>query len=121
MGTFSVFIQHTSASLSINENADPTVRTDMEKALNMLVPESWATDGLLDHVDEGPDDITGHVKSTIVGANLTIPVSNGRLALGNWQGIYLCEHRNAGGFGGGHARRLVITVQGLLSSSAHKK
>lgn len=88
----------------------------MEKALNMIVPDSWATGGLLDHVDEGPDDITGHVKATLVGANLTIPVMKGRLALGTWQGIYLCEHRNAGGYGGGHARRLIITIHGLVCS-----
>lgn len=104
------------ASLTINENADPTVRSDMETALNLIAPESWAQKGILKHVDEGYDDITGHIKATLIGPNLTIPISQGRLSLGTWQGVYLCEHRNSGGFGGGHSRRLVLTISGLVNS-----
>lgn len=70
--------------------------------------------GMLKHVDEGSDDITGHVKASLLGPNLTIPITQGRLNLGTWQGVYLCEHRNQGGWGGGHSRKLVITVNGLV-------
>ena len=103
MGWLQVFIQHTSASLTINENADPDVRVDMEMVANALVPESLP----FIHVCEGPDDMPAHFKASMMGSSLMIPISQGRLALGTWQGIYLCEHRNRGG-----ARRLVLTLNG---------
>ena len=103
IGILQVFLQHTSASLTINENADPDVRTDMETALNRLVPE----DQPFVHTIEGPDDMPAHVKSSLLGASLMIPVSAGALALGTWQGIYLCEHRNDA-----TPRTLVLTLQG---------
>ena len=103
IGILQVFLQHTSASLTINENADPDVRTDMETALNRLVPENQP----FVHTIEGPDDMPAHVKSSILGASLMIPVSDGALALGTWQGIYLCEHRNDA-----TPRTLVLTLQG---------
>lgn len=112
IGMANLFIQHTSASLTINENADPDVRVDLETALNKIVPETWHKDGSFTHTMEGPDDMTGHVKSSLMGPSLNIPISNGRLALGTWQGIYLNEHRNQGGWGGGHTRNIVITLQG---------
>eukprot|EP00903_Cladosiphon_okamuranus_P012656 g11839.t1 len=115
VGMANIFLKHTSASLTINENADPDVRTDMESALNQIVPVKWHNT-MFRHTLEGPDDMTGHVKSTIVGASLNIPVSNGSLALGTWQGVYLCEHRDTGGWGGGFARDIVITIQGVTSS-----
>ncbi|HWD90344.1 MAG TPA: secondary thiamine-phosphate synthase enzyme YjbQ [Mucilaginibacter sp.] len=103
-GMCQVFIQHTSASLSINEDADPTVRQDFETYFNKAVPEN---DPDYIHNDEGADDMPAHLKAAILGSSVSIPVSNGRLALGTWQGIYLCEHRNHGG-----ARNIVITVWG---------
>jgi len=103
-GTVNIFLQHTSASLTINENADPTVRQDMETHFNKLVPESETG---YQHTFEGPDDMTSHIKSSMLGVSLTIPLTNGGLNLGTWQGIYLCEHRNRGG-----RRRIVITVTG---------
>lgn len=103
-GLLQVFIQHTSASLTLNENADPTVRVDFESWFNRAVPENAP---YYQHDDEGPDDLPAHIKSSLLGASLTIPVTNGRLNLGAWQGIYLCEHRNHGG-----ARRLVLTLMG---------
>jgi secondary thiamine-phosphate synthase enzyme len=103
IGILQVFLQHTSASLTINENADPDVRTDMETALNRLVPENQP----FVHTIEGPDDMPAHVKSSLLGASLMIPVSAGALALGTWQGIYLCEHRNDA-----TPRTLVLTLQG---------
>lgn len=103
IGFLQVFIQHTSASLTLNENADPDVRIDMETASNQICPESSP----FVHTCEGPDDMPAHVKSSIYGSQLMIPVRDGRLALGTWQGIYLCEHRNRGG-----SRRLVLTLQG---------
>lgn len=112
IGMCNLFIQHTSASLSINENADPSVRTDMETALNKIVPAVWTRDGTFQHTMEGDDDMPGHVKSSIMGVSLNIPISNGKLALGTWQGVYLNEHRDQGGWGGGHARHIVITLQG---------
>uniref|UniRef100_A0A7S4IED6 Secondary thiamine-phosphate synthase enzyme n=1 Tax=Odontella aurita TaxID=265563 RepID=A0A7S4IED6_9STRA len=112
IGLCNLFIQHTSASLTINENADPDVRRDMEEALNKIVPASWNRDGTFRHTMEGDDDMPGHVKSSLMGPSLTIPIRNGRLALGTWQGIYLNEHRDQGGWGGGHTRRIVITLQG---------
>ncbi|CAM9193798.1 unnamed protein product [Choristocarpus tenellus] len=110
-----IFLKHTSASLTINENADPDVRTDLEASLNQIVPVKWHTE-MFHHTLEGPDDMTGHVKSTLVGASLNVPITNGRLALGTWQGIYLCEHRDIGGYGGGHARQITITLQGIVDS-----
>ena len=103
IGLLHVFIQHTSASLSINENADPDVPADLAMALDRLAPESWP----YRHTCEGPDDMPAHVKAALTDSSLTIPVREGRLLLGTWQGIYLCEHRNHGG-----SRRLVVTVQG---------
>lgn len=112
IGMVNLFIQHTSASLTINENADPDVRNDMETALNKIVPSQWNRDGTFRHTLEGDDDMPGHVKSSLMGVSLNIPISNGKLALGTWQGIYLNEHRDQGGWGGGHTRNIVITVQG---------
>jgi secondary thiamine-phosphate synthase enzyme len=103
-GIFQVFIQHTSASLTINENADPTVRKDFEMYFNKVAPEN---DPDYLHDDEGPDDMPAHLKAAMLGSSVTIPIRNGRLALGTWQGIYLCEHRNYGG-----QRSLVITAWG---------
>lgn len=104
VGLLHLFIQHTSAALSINENADPDVRTDMESIFNQLVKER---EPYYVHTFEGADDMPAHAKSTIVGAGLTIPITNGRLNLGTWQGIYLCEFRNYGG-----SRRVVATIIG---------
>lgn len=112
IGMANLFIQHTSASLTINENADPDVRRDMEVALNKIVPGSWTRDGTFHHTMEGEDDMPGHVKTTLIGPSLNIPIRNGRLALGTWQGIYLNEHRDQGGWGGGHSRNIIITLQG---------
>ncbi len=103
-GILQVFIQHTSASLTINENADPTVRKDIEMYFNKIAPEN---DPEYQHDDEGPDDMPAHLKAAMLGSSVTIPIHNGRLALGTWQGIYLCEHRNYGG-----NRSLVITAWG---------
>lgn len=103
-GLLHIFIRHTSAGLTINENADPSVRTDFETIFNKLVPED---DPDYTHTAEGPDDMPAHIKSTLAGSSVTIPISNGRLALGTWQGIYLCEFRNHGG-----PRKLVLTVVG---------
>jgi secondary thiamine-phosphate synthase enzyme len=103
VGLVHVFIQHTSASLAINENADPDVPVDLETSLNALAPEEFD----YQHTSEGPDDMPAHVKSILIGSSVSVPVQEGRLALGTWQGIYLCEHRNRGG-----GRRLVITLQG---------
>lgn len=112
IGMVNLFIQHTSASLTINENADPDVRRDMEVALNKIVPASWNRDGTFRHTLEGDDDMPGHVKSSLMGASLNIPIVNGSLGLGTWQGIYLNEHRDQGGWSGGHTRNIVITLQG---------
>src|SRR3984885_9360083 len=90
-GLCQVFIQHTSASLTINENADPTVRRDFEMYFNKVVPEN---DPDYMHDEEGPDDMPAHLKAALLDCSVTIPIRNGRLALGTWQGIYLCEHRN---------------------------
>jgi len=103
-GLLHLFIQHTSASLTVNENASPDVRRDFESWSNEAVPEEapyWT------HTLEGPDDMPAHIKASLMGPSLTLPVSRGRLALGTWQGIYLCEHRDSGG-----SRRLVATVAG---------
>jgi secondary thiamine-phosphate synthase enzyme len=112
MGMCNLFIQHTSASLTVNENADPDVRVDLETALNKLVPADWNRDGTFRHTTEGDDDMPGHVKSSLMGASLNIPIRHGRLALGTWQGIYLNEHRDQGGYGGGHTRNIIVTLQG---------
>ena len=104
VGLMHLFIQHTSASLTLNENADPTVRQDFEQYFNRAVPEN---EPYYRHRDEGPDDLPAHLKASLLGASLSVPVSGGRLGLGTWQGIYLCEHRNHGG-----TRRLVVTLHG---------
>ncbi|RIV67668.1 secondary thiamine-phosphate synthase enzyme YjbQ [Flagellimonas aequoris] len=103
-GMLQVFIKHTSASLTINENADPTVRTDFESHMNKMVPENAP---YYVHNYEGPDDMPAHIKASLMGASVQIPISQGRLNMGIWQGIYLCEHRNHA-FG----RKLVITAFG---------
>jgi secondary thiamine-phosphate synthase enzyme len=103
-GMLNVFIKHTSASLTINENADASVRIDFESHINKLVPENAP---YYIHTYEGPDDMPAHIKSSLMGASVQIPISAGRLNLGTWQGIYLCEHRNHGG-----ARSIVITAFG---------
>jgi secondary thiamine-phosphate synthase enzyme len=103
IGWLHVFIQHTSASLSINENADPDVPRDLESSFNAIAPEDFP----YVHTCEGPDDMPAHVKASLLGSSLLIPVERGRLTLGTWQGIYLCEHRNHGG-----PRKLVLTLQG---------
>ena len=103
-GVCQVFIQHTSASLTINEDADPTVRKDFETFFNKAVPEN---DRDFEHDVEGPDDMPGHLKAPLLGSSVMLPVRNGELALGQWQGIYLCEHRNRGG-----QRNLLVTVIG---------
>ncbi len=105
IGILYIFIKHTSASLTINENADPTVRIDMETHFNKIAPENAP---YYRHDTEGSDDMPAHLKSVILGNSLSIPITNGRLNLGTWQGIYLCEHRNYGG-----SRRLVVTISGL--------
>lgn len=92
-GLAHIFIQHTSASLTINENADPTVRHDFETFFTRTVPEDTS---LYKHVFEGPDDMTSHIKSSLLGSSVSIPITGGRFNLGTWQGIYLCEHRNSG-------------------------
>ena len=107
IGLAHVFIQHTSAALALNENADPTVRQDMESHFNRLAPEDAP---YFIHTYEGPDDMPAHIKAVLLGSSVTVPISNGRLNLGTWQGIYLCEHRNRGG-----QRRLVITLTGQTS------
>ncbi|MDD2760051.1 MAG: secondary thiamine-phosphate synthase enzyme YjbQ [Methylomonas sp.] len=104
IGLLHIFIRHTSASLTINENADPTVRVDFESYFNRAVLEDQP---YYRHRDEGSDDIPAHLKSSLLGCDLTVPVSNGRLNVGIWQGIYLCEHRNHGG-----SRSLVLTLNG---------
>lgn len=104
-GMCQVFIQHTSASLTINENADPTVRKDFEMFFNKTVKEN---DPDYQHDYEGSDDMPAHLKASILGSSVMIPVQNGRLALGTWQGVYLCEHRDYGG-----SRNLVITAWGV--------
>ena len=103
-GLLHLFIKHTSASLTINEDADPTVRTDFESHFNHLVPENQP---YYKHTFEGPDDMPAHLKASLLGSSVSIPITKGKLALGTWQGIYLCEHRNHGG-----NRTLVATIQG---------
>ncbi|MEZ8290298.1 secondary thiamine-phosphate synthase enzyme YjbQ [Vibrio sp. 10N.237.312.B06] len=104
VGLLHLFIQHTSASLTLNENADPTVRTDMESHFNNFVPERAP---YYKHTYEGDDDMPAHIKASTLGTSVTIPITNGRLALGTWQGIYLGEHRDCGG-----SRTVIATIQG---------
>ena len=105
-GLLHVFIKHTSASLTLNENADPTVRTDFESHFNKMVPERMP---YYKHDYEGDDDMPAHIKSSLLGNSVTIPITNGRINAGTWQGIYLCEHRNYGG-----SRQLVLTAYGEI-------
>jgi secondary thiamine-phosphate synthase enzyme len=109
VGLFHVFIQHTSASITINENADPDVPADLESAFAQIAPEDFP----YRHTIEGPDDMPAHVKAATIGSSVTIPVTKGSLCLGTWQGIYLCEHRRNGG-----RRRLVITLWGEADSDS---
>ena len=104
VGLLHVWLLHTSASLSVNENADPAVRRDFERFFNRLVPQGL--DGF-EHNDEGDDDLPAHFKASLLGCQVTLPVSEGRLALGTWQGVYLGEHRDHGG-----ARKVLVTLQG---------
>ena len=106
IGKLDLFIKHTSASLAINENADPTVRQDLESYFNKYVPEN---ETYYKHTFEGKDDMPAHIKSVIIGGSISIPVSNGKLALGTWQGIYLCEHRDRP-----HTRNIIATLNGEL-------
>ena len=107
MGVAHIFIQHTSASLTINENASPDVRSDFEQHFNRMVPENAP---YYRHTLEGPDDMPAHLKASLLGFGLSLPVADGALLLGTWQGIYLCEHRNHGG-----SRRVIVTIHGELS------
>lgn len=104
IGILHLFMQHTSASLTINENADPDVRGDMERHFNHAVPENAP---YYEHTLEGSDDMPAHIKASVLGASLSIPIQRGRLRVGTWQGVYLCEHRNHGG-----SRRMVATISG---------
>ena len=104
-GVLQVFIKHTSASLTINENADPTVRHDFERHMNVMVPENAP---YYQHTFEGPDDMPAHIKASLMGTSVQLPITDGRLNLGTWQGIYLCEHRDHGG-----SRKLIITAYGI--------
>ena len=103
-GILHLFIKHTSASLTINEDADPTVRLDFESHFNKLVPENQS---YYQHTIEGSDDMPAHLKASLLGSSVSVPITDGRLNLGTWQGIYLCEHRDRGS-----ARKLVVTIQG---------
>lgn len=103
VGLFHAFLQHTSASLIVNENADPDVPYDLESALNAIAPESFP----YRHTAEGPDDMPAHVKAALLGTSVSIPIRHGTLALGTWQGIYLCEHRDQAS-----SRRIVVTIHG---------
>ena len=105
IGIAHIFIKHTSASLTLNENADPTVRADMEEHFNVMVPEDA---DYYRHTLEGTDDMTSHIKNVLLGSSLTIPIKAGALNLGTWQGIYLCEHRDHGG-----NRKIVVTLSGI--------
>ena len=109
VGLANLLLQHTSASISINENADSLVRGDMESHFNELVPENAP---YYKHTYEGADDMPAHIKSSLLGCELNIPIRKGRLLLGNWQGLYLGEHREHGG-----SRRLVVTIQGVSSDA----
>ncbi len=104
IGLLNLFLKHTSASLTINENTDPAVRSDLESHFNELVPENQS---YYKHILEGPDDMPAHIKSTMIGNSLSLPLSNGILALGTWQGIYLCEHRSSK-----QTRKIIATIFG---------
>lgn len=104
VGIAHIFIKHTSAGLTINENADPAVRRDFARHFNRMVPEDTS---LFEHTQEGPDDMTSHIKSSLLGQSISVPVTNGTFNLGTWQGIYLCEHRNHGG-----SRKICVTILG---------
>ena len=101
-GLLTLFIKHTSAALTINENADPSVRVDFENIVNQIVPENLS---FLTHTLEGPDDMPAHIKASFIGSSVTIPITNGQLNLGIWQGVYLCEFRNRAG-----GRKIVATI-----------
>ena len=101
-GLLHILVKHTSAGITLNENADPTVRTDFESFMNKMIPEN---DSVYVHTYEGADDMPAHLKSSVIGAEITIPITNHRLNLGTWQGIYFCEFRNFGG-----ARKVVLTI-----------
>lgn len=104
IGLINILLKHTSASLTLNENADPDVRSDMKNYFNEIVPENKS---YFEHTSEGSDDMPAHIKTSLLGNSLTIPIMNGRLNLGTWQGIYLCEHRNYGG-----SRKVCVTLNG---------
>lgn len=104
LGLFSILLKHTSASLTLNENADPDVRSDMKKYFDEIVSENKR---YFEHISEGADDMPAHIKTSLLGNSIIIPITNGRLNLGTWQGIYLCEHRNSGG-----SRKAVLTING---------
>lgn len=106
VGLLHVFIQHTSASLTINENADPDVPADLDRVFGHLAPDEFP----YQHTIEGPDDMSGHVKASLLGNSMTVPIRDGQLCLGTWQGIYLCEHRRHAG-----RRRLVLTIHGEMT------
>ena len=111
LGLLHLFIQHTSASLTVNENADPDVPVDLEMSVNRIVPEGFP----YVHTLEGPDDMPAHVKASLLGNSISVPIRDGRLLLGTWQGIYLCEHRNRAG-----SRRLVVTLQGESETTSRE-
>ncbi len=104
IGLINILLKHTSASLTLNENADPDVRSDMKNYFDELVPENT---GYFEHTSEGSDDMPAHIKTSLLGNSITIPITNGKLNLGTWQGIYLCEHRNYGG-----SRKVCVTLNG---------
>ena len=104
IGLFDILLKHTSASLTLNENADPDVRSDMKKYFDEIVSENKK---YFEHISEGADDMPAHIKTSLLGNSITIPITHGRLNLGTWQGIYLCEHRNSGG-----SRKVVLTING---------
>lgn len=106
IGLLHVFIQHTSASLTINENADPDVQVDLESSINAIAPENFP----YIHTIEGPDDMPAHVKASLLGVSVSVPIHNGRLLLGTWQGIYLAEHRDRAS-----SRNLILTIQGTTN------
>jgi len=108
VGIANIFICHTSVSLTLNENADPDVRVDFESYFNEHVPENAP---YYVHTIEGPDDMPAHIKASLLGSSVTVPVTNGRLNVGTWQGVYLCEHRNRGG-----SRKLIVTIYGETGS-----
>ncbi|WKK83453.1 secondary thiamine-phosphate synthase enzyme YjbQ [Marivirga arenosa] len=103
-GIVHIFIHHTSAGLTLNENADPTVRGDFERHFNKMVPENM---DYYQHTQEGPDDMPAHIKASLLGSSVSVPIQNGKLLTGTWQGVYLCEHRNHAG-----SRKITITIMG---------